>query len=138
MMTRIKEIPIEKTKMFERDWKEFDQSVGIQWDHKEIAFGAFENEKMVGYAKMRITGGVCYLHELLVAKTFRKKGIGKALLERVERYCLKNDCHRITLETSEKHQKALEMYKNLGYKTDVIMSNYKFNLTWYLMSKDLI
>lgn len=138
MMIEIKEIPKEKTKFFKKEWENFDRSIGIKWEKREVIFGAFQDRKIVGYASIIITGGVCYLHELLVAKEFRRLGIGKALVERVEKYCKSNGCHKITLETSEKHEDAVEMYKKLGFKTNVILKNYKFNLTWYLMSKDLI
>jgi ribosomal protein S18 acetylase RimI-like enzyme len=48
-----------------------------------ISFAALDNEKLVGAVLCGHDGRRGYLHHLAVALTHRKKGIGKALVQRV-------------------------------------------------------
>ena len=137
MMIEIKEIPKEKTEFFEKEWKDFDEEIGIRWKKEKAVFGAFQNRKLIGYATLDVTGGVGYVRKLLVAKAFRGQGIGEALIKRVEDDCRKRGCHKLTLKTTERHKTALELYKRLGYRTEAMLENDKFKLAWHLMSKRL-
>ncbi len=54
------------------------------------------------------------IREIAVSKTHRKRGIGAALLQTVERDAEKLDMSSITLDAS--NREAIRFYKNQGYK----------------------
>lgn len=130
MMLKIKRVPKKETKLLDKEWDDFDKTIGIRWREGEFVFGAFQDGKLVGYATLNITGGVGYVHELFVSADFRGKGIGRSLIKEIEEFCKTKGCHKMTLKTSERHKTALEIYKKLEYKTEAVLESDKFKLTW--------
>ncbi len=135
-MFEVKRIAREEAKRLDREWRGFDEEIGIRWDKKKAALGAYANGKLAGCAVLTLAGGVGHIHRLMVAKPFRGKGAGKALLEKAERVCRDGGCHKITLKTSERHG-SLGFYKRLGYCVEAELRNDRFKLTWYLLCKGL-
>lgn len=136
-MLAIRRIREKDIKTIEREWDGFDETIGVMWKEERFAFGAFYDDKLAGYATLKITGGVGHIHELFVFEGRRGKGIGRALVQEIESFCKGKGCHKITMRTSERHKAAFELYKKLGYQTEAVMRNDKFKLTWYLMCKEL-
>ncbi len=56
------------------------------------------------------------IHDVIVLKEYRGKGIGKALLESVTDMAKKRGCSRITLEVREDNRPAQCLYKSFGFK----------------------
>jgi GNAT superfamily N-acetyltransferase len=135
-MISVKRIKKKMLKEFEKEWKIFDEEIGIEWKEKDYCLGAFNKKQLVGYVKFNICGGVGYLHKLIVKKQERRKGIGKTLIEAFEEFC-KDKCHKLTLKTSEKHKTAIKFYKKMGYKKETTLRNDKFGLKWFLMYKSV-
>ena len=52
--------------------------------------------------------------DLIVAERSRQRGIGRALLEEVERRAAERDCWSFTLESSYKRAEAHHLYRSLG------------------------
>jgi len=65
------------------------------------------------------------LNDLFVAAKHRKKGVGKALLERAKRFAIAEGAKGITLET-EYDNPAQKLYERLGWKKDIKT----FHFTW--------
>lgn len=134
-MTEIRPITEEDIKQFEQEWEESDIEKGISPHTQHLKYGAFINEELVGYTKIKIRGGVGNLSALIIKKDMRKKGIGKTLLKHFEDVSKEYNCHKLTLKTSEKHRIALTLYKNNGYATEATMKNDKNHITWYQLHK---
>jgi ribosomal protein S18 acetylase RimI-like enzyme len=58
--------------------------------------------------------------ELFVQSEFRRHGIGKALMERIEAYFVELGCDSIRLEVFEPNRLAHDFYVKLGYRDRVI------------------
>jgi ribosomal protein S18 acetylase RimI-like enzyme len=58
------------------------------------------------------------VHDLAVHPEFRGRGIGRRLLEEVERIARQRGCCRITLEAYAINPRARELYRRLGYQGD--------------------
>ncbi len=56
------------------------------------------------------------MHRLCVNPDFQRMGIGRACMQEIERYALKNGYNAIRLDTFSKNTKALPMYESLGFK----------------------
>lgn len=76
---------------------------------------------LIGFCCCRLIKSVCYdsysfeLTEIYVDENYQKKGIGKGLIDYVERYCNENNIKKIELLTGIRNIKAQRFYENLGY-----------------------
>ncbi|KHT62118.1 GNAT family acetyltransferase [Photobacterium gaetbulicola] len=58
---------------------------------------------------------VLNIHDFMVSKAFRGKGIGHALLQGIEQYCASMGYLKITLEVDSDNMAATRLYKSCGY-----------------------
>ncbi|MCK5542102.1 MAG: GNAT family N-acetyltransferase [Desulfobacterales bacterium] len=58
------------------------------------------------------------VEDVVIEKQFRKSGIGKALMQRIEEYAKEQNCSYIMLITDIERIGSQEFYKSLGYKTN--------------------
>jgi ribosomal protein S18 acetylase RimI-like enzyme len=83
-----------------------------------ISIIACLKKKAVGYASINfnisIRGGIrAYIEDVVVEKEYRKKGIGKSLINILLKYAKKKGCYKIVLESKKKN---INFYKSCGYK----------------------
>lgn len=83
-----------------------------------IAVVACLNKKAIGYASINfnisVRGGIrAYIEDVVVEKKFRKKGIGKSLINFLLKYAQKKKCYKVILEYSKKN---INFYRSLGFK----------------------
>jgi ribosomal protein S18 acetylase RimI-like enzyme len=60
------------------------------------------------------------IHDFMVLKEFRLRGIGKALLREVERIATERGCCKITLEVQMKNAAARRIYQSFGFKASFL------------------
>ena len=60
------------------------------------------------------------IHDFMVLKEFRLRGIGKALLTEVERIARARGCCKITLEVQMKNEAARRIYQSFGFKASFL------------------
>ena len=58
------------------------------------------------------------VEDVVVDSTYRRQGIGKALMQYVEQHARENNCSYIMLVTDAKRVDAQEFYKSLGYQSE--------------------
>ena len=82
---------------------------------------------LIGFCCCQLIKSVCYdsysfeLTEIYVDENCQKKGIGKGLIDYVERYCNENNIKKIELLTGNRNLNAQRFYEKLGYvKTNEI------------------
>ena len=56
-----------------------------------------------------------YVHDLMTSGAHRGKGVGQAILERIERIARENGCVRIDLEVVEGNEPAKRLYARNGF-----------------------
>ena len=64
------------------------------------------------------------LYDLYVMREFRKKGIGKILMNKSKDFALKNKINLIELSTAINNKKAQSLYESLDYVQDKEYYNY--------------
>jgi len=116
--------------------KEWDVIVPeIEWVTGDLNWdGLFKGNKLIGYICYAELGGVIDLKELLVGEEFRRKGYATLLLKSLVVTAKLMKAHKIVLETSEKHEEALDFYYDFGFRTEATLRKDKFRLTWYRLS----
>lgn len=99
---------------------------------------AEENSKIVGFVASdgnwfskregKVVGAI---HELVVLPEYRKKGIGKALVEKALEYFKSRGLEVAELWVGDENKQAMDFYKNLGFE-----EKDRFNY-WVRMTKAL-
>lgn len=90
-----------------------------------FAIGAFESEIMLGVAGFRFIhtiswGRVVYVDDLVVASEARGRGIGGALLRRVEALAFRCGCEAIQLESGIQRERAHSFYRARGFENECL------------------
>ncbi|MFH2038277.1 MAG: GNAT family N-acetyltransferase [Chloroflexota bacterium] len=111
-------------------WKESDSLILNADDSREcvihflernpgLSFVAIEQGKMVGAALCGHDGRHGYIHNLVVKKDQRKKGIGKSLVGRCMYELIKIGIHRCHLYVESGNQEGINFWKKLGWEQRV-------------------
>jgi GNAT superfamily N-acetyltransferase len=79
-----------------------------EWDGQTAGYALFW-----GYYSTWSGRGM-FLEDLFVRETFRRRGIGKALMAAVARVAVDEDCYGIHWEVLDWNEKAIELYKRMG------------------------
>ncbi len=79
--------------------------------------------------------GSIYTDQLWVHPAYRKKGVGRALLEKVHEYGKKHGCTLTTVATM--NFQAPQFYQKLGYQVEFTRLGLKDNISVLFMRKDL-
>ncbi|MEO8075883.1 MAG: GNAT family N-acetyltransferase [Acidobacteriota bacterium] len=99
---------------------------GLREHPTTVVVLALDRERPVGVA-------VCFLgfttfqarpllniHDLAVVPDWRGKGVGRALLEAVERIARSRGCCKLTLEVQDSNGRARRLYEQVGFKDFVL------------------
>ena len=70
---------------------------------------------IVGHISYSIEKNKVHLFHLIIDRKFRRLGLAKLLLDKVERDCFLKQKDCITLNVLKKNKEALSLYKKLGY-----------------------
>jgi GNAT superfamily N-acetyltransferase len=94
---------------------------GLRSHPTTLVFLAFDGEHPIGIATC-FTGFSTFaartlvnIHDLAVHPDFRKRGVGRGLLEAVERRARDLGCCKITLEVLDRNHSAMAAYKAFGF-----------------------
>ena len=96
----------------------------------EIAFVAEVEGIVVGFACLRVTRSICYefalaeLTELYIDESYRRRGVGRALIEQAELVAQEQGAESLMLLTGAKNLTAQEFYRSAGYQVlqDLVMN----------------
>ena len=82
------------------------------------------HEKIAGFAIMRYGNDDAHLDLLAVAPTYRRLGVGRQLLEWLEKCAIVAGTFNVSLEVRAGNQGAQLFYQRLGYRTLVHLPGY--------------
>ncbi|HWP42771.1 MAG TPA: GNAT family N-acetyltransferase [Blastocatellia bacterium] len=96
----------------------------------ETALVAELEGSVVGFACLRITRSLCYdfalaeLTELYVEEGYRRRGVGRALVEQAERLAQERGAASLILLVGRENLSGQEFYRSIGYQVspDLVMS----------------
>ncbi|MCL2026099.1 MAG: ribosomal protein S18-alanine N-acetyltransferase [Leptospirales bacterium] len=102
-----------------------------------LFLSAFTDGNLSGFAVVWSAADELQLNNIAVSKNQRRSGIGRALLEFIEKYPYKQKPARIFLEVREKNLTAIKFYETLGFKVTGTRKNYYGDDNAVLMEKKL-
>ena len=92
--------------------------------YKYDSFSVFFNENLVGYVIAKITYPETHILNLTVKKNFRKKGIGKSLIELIISEARIRSSENILLEVRVSNFEAQSLYEKLNFQIIGTRKNY--------------
>ncbi|MBO8158257.1 ribosomal protein S18-alanine N-acetyltransferase [Thermosyntropha sp.] len=134
-------LPFIIRKMTERDIDEVvrieQESFPVPWS-KEAYLGELKNNfavylvcdyegEIAGYGGMWIVFEEAHITNIAVDKRFRGKGMGRSLLEELERIAREKNALRIVLEVRPSNHVARNLYKSVGFVETSIRKGYYSN-----------
>lgn len=99
-----------------------EEEVGVPLDNAANDMLAAEHEDV-----SEITTAVGYIGMLAVTKEYRRKGLGRALVQRILRRMRGMGCTSATLETEVTNTTAGKLYNDLGFVRDEFLVRYYLN-----------
>ncbi len=91
-----------------------------QYDSFEVLF----NDNLVGYVISKISRPETHILNLTVKKSFRKKGIGKSLVELIISDARLRNSENIILEVRRNNIEAQSLYEKLNFQTIGLRKDY--------------
>ena len=82
---------------------------------KSVFLAATDDNKVVGYVGMSVVIDEGYIFNVAVTESYRRKGIGSALIRELVTYGKKHNLCFITLEVRQSNSAAISLYGNFGF-----------------------
>jgi len=89
-------------------------------DERSYLIAAYVDERPVGlvygYRFPRLDGPrpMMFLYEAGVLEEFRRRGIGRALVEELKRFAEESDCRKMFVPTQASNEAAMALYRSAG------------------------
>ena len=80
--------------------------------------------KIAGYCIVYFVLDEGEIARIAVSHSFRRKGVGRKLLEHVETICAEKGIVRLMLDVRESNESARSFYKNFAFEEDGIRKNF--------------
>lgn len=103
-----------------------------------FVFVAEFNRRLVGTIQATLCPDVMYRHQpyaivenLYVREDTRRQGTGRALIEKVEKLCLDQDCSKIMLLSSARREMAHQFFQSVGYDGDLKRGFVKYRKAFF-------
>ena len=106
-----------------REWTSDDFAIEMLqkpwWREDASCVAVADDSSIIGAATLAVRTGatrsVPVVHWLLVEPAWRRRGVGRLLMSRLERAALDNGCREIELETHMGWTEAVAFYHSIGY-----------------------
>jgi predicted N-acetyltransferase YhbS len=106
----------------------------LRQDAKEKRILVAEAEGVViGSVRFWTVAGVCVIRLLSVSPAHQKHGVGKALIQEIER--VTTDAHKFYACTMLRTARNIQFFLNLGYKAETMLPNHYHHLDLICFAK---
>ncbi len=98
-----------------RPEEDIDRKMTVQPDLFLIAVA---DEEIVGTAMGGFDGHRGWVHLVAVRPSYRRKGIGEALMREVEKGLARIGCTKLNLQVRSTNQEVVAFYRKIGYQVE--------------------
>jgi predicted N-acetyltransferase YhbS len=106
----------------------------LRQDAKEKRIFVAEAEGVViGSVRFWTVAGVCVIRLLSVSPSHQRHGVGKALIQEIER--VTTDAHKFYACTMLRTARNIQLFLNLGYKAETMLPNHYHHLDLICFAK---
>lgn len=121
------------------EWPRADEELlgrAYDWHSDVVVIAAKNGRRTAGALRGHLLGGVGTVQELLVAESWRGRGIGSSLLAAFEERARSNRCHKVVLRTPM-GSRAEGFYRERGYHREYTLLGHHFRHDFLGMAKYL-
>ena len=115
--------------------KECEVLTGLSEDFKTHTIYVKNGETFAGGLSMEQHREILWIDSFWIEPSFRKQGIGKALLQKAILFATQNKAKEIQLNTF--FEEAQRFFLTCGFETVTVIPHWKYGLDCYLMRKIL-
>ena len=137
----IEDVRPERTAAFrsahERDALSTQWNFRVVWHEQRHEIAATHEGEIVGVLALRIAASLAHVDSLVVAPDERRRGVGRALLDRAEVVAKYFNCHKVTLEAPAALP-ARMFFEACGYHVEAILPQHTWKLDVAIMRKFLL
>ena len=99
---------------------------------KVILVAEYESQ-LVGSVRFWVAGGVCVIRLLSVLPAYQGRGVGKALMQEIER--MATDAHKLYVCTMLKTSRNVALFLHLGYRPEAVLPDHYHRTDFVCFSK---
>jgi ribosomal protein S18 acetylase RimI-like enzyme len=121
----------------EREALSTEWSFRVIWHEQRHEFAATLDGAVLAVLGLRIAASLAHVDSLVVAPERRRRGIGRALLDRAEVVANYYNCHKMTLEAPAASP-AQSFFEACGYKVEAILPQHTWKRDVAVMRKFLL
>jgi GNAT superfamily N-acetyltransferase len=129
----------------ERFWKEHEREAlsalygfRVVWHEQRHEFRAVDaRSRTIGAIHCVIAASIATIERLVVAPPERRRGVGRALLERVAETANYYNCHKVSVPVPHKSE-AQRFLEACGYRVEAVLPQHTFKLDVAMMRKFLL
>ena len=99
-------------------------AIGEQTRTSRAAWVAADGSNLLGFAVVHLVAGGCELESIVVAKSARRKGIGKSLLDAAVEWSLASGAQKLELEVRAGNESAIAFYEIAGLRHEGLRIHY--------------
>lgn len=107
-------------------WKLLEAGLYSKYDEYYV----FEQEgRILGYCNLRILAGEGEIQRIAVLPDCRRLGVGRKMMEAMERSASEKQVYAVTLEVRESNLAARNLYESFGFAAEAVRKGYYRNPT---------
>jgi len=128
---------------FSIPWKKNAFLIEITDNRCARYFVAHTDGKVIGYGGMWLMIDEAHITNIAVHPSFRKKGVGHAILKALADESLRNDADKMTLEVRVSNREALNLYESMGFVGAGVRKRYYSDndedalIMWRIIDKEM-
>ena len=124
-------------KSHEREALKAFYDFSVIWHEATYGFAAMDGDRVVAAATLRVYASLGDVQRVVVDPQYRRRGIGRALLERAADVANYYNCHKMTMLVP--HQSAAQLFfEACGYHAEAVLPQHTFKLDMAVMRKFLL
>lgn len=106
-----------------RQWNNPHRDIARKFAHDSDSFFLAESgDHLVGTVMVGYDGHRGWVNYLAVDPEWRRRGVGRTLMDHAERWLLARGCPKLNLQVRTGNDDALDFYRRLGYRVDEVTS----------------
>ena len=113
------------------------EKIRARFDEEGAIWAALKNKEIVGTVSAVPREERLYFRSMAVVPSAQGFGIGRLLLETVEKYAIENGFEKMSLVTTPFLKDAIRLYEQSGFESDEIKIDGFFGTPWFAMRKKL-
>ena len=109
----------------------------VIWHEQRYGFAAMDGERIVGAATLLVAASLGHVERIVVDPQYRRKGIGRDLVDQMADVANYYNCHKMTLLVPHLRS-AQKFFEACGYSLEAVLPQHTFKMDMAVMRKFLL